>query len=86
MEEALNSGFGELKEYSSSVQRAGVAVQRRMKSNLQNNVQDIFDQVKQSPEAEHLNVKCYIQSLGTPESQNALRICLSMAEFVDASR
>lgn len=51
-----------------------VALQARMNSNLQNCIQTILYQVKQSTEAYQVNVFGYIAWLGVPLFQDARKI------------
>lgn len=63
---------------------AEVPAQRRMKSNLQNKMQAILDQVKQITDTYHFNVGGEMTSSGTAFSEDLRSICEKSAKGLDS--
>lgn len=82
----LTATFDPFKRHSSNVQAAEATVQERIKSNLGNNIQTIFNGVKQIIKAYQLNVDGHISSLGTALPEDMGSMCAQITEHIDTVR
>lgn len=83
---AITAMFGFLKRHSRSVQVVEAAVHERMKLNLLNYTQTIFEQVKQRTMERQLNVDSDISSLGTALIQDIISMWSQITEHFDRGR
>lgn len=81
--DALTATFDHLQRHSSNFWTADAAVGEPMKSNLQNFIQTVLDQFKQSSEAYQLNVDGDISSSRTSLTQDIRSGCAQITEGLD---